>query len=392
MIHADISHLIVNGVEAFLVTVLGEYKDAEKRFDDICKQISRLITPPLDFMFQSGLRDKLLFEDDNYTYSKRYFWALQTLGIMIDSMTAMVDAYEDHFTDDVWEGRHRTLWPLLDPDSLRNKYYRKKMSTVRDKFELQVSRIRKLIKEYDNKRTEINRLRDQLFSGTSVMEARKSVQQAEITVQQGHNIKLLTLVNLFFLPLTFVTSVFGMEILPERSLSYSSTSISNADKSTDEPLWRFAAVTVAICLPCFILIGSLNSRSGMHWWQRKLSAIWQHIRRMWPYSNAENDKQPSQDQTSKFMAPTSANDYPLPSSTSTNAKMARRLRRLSSSKKGDREKATWAAREVVPLDSIAPLGTSVNNLPRQGTSRRMSEMMETLPVGQTYLLKEEMKE
>jgi hypothetical protein len=50
------------------------------------------------------------------------------------------------------------------------------------------------------------------------MEARKSVLQAEITVQQGHNIKLLTLVNLFFLPLTFVTSVFGMEILPESKL------------------------------------------------------------------------------------------------------------------------------------------------------------------------------
>lgn len=205
----------MNGVEAFLVTVLGEYKDAEKRFDDIYKQISRLITPPLAFMFQSDLRDKLLFEDDKYTYSRRYFWAFQTLGIMIDSMTAMVDAYEDTFTDEVWEGRHRTLWPLLDPDSVRNRFYKKKLFAVREKFELEVLRIKKLISEYEKRRQEISRLRDQLFSGTSVMEARKSVQQAEITVQQGHNIKLLTLVNLFFLPLTFVTSVFGMENLPE---------------------------------------------------------------------------------------------------------------------------------------------------------------------------------
>lgn len=205
----------VNGVEAFLVTVLGEYQDAEKRFDAIYNQITRLITPSQAFMFQSDIRDKLLFEDDKYTYSRRYFWASQTLGIMIDSMIAMKDAYEDNFTDEVWEGRHRTLWPLVDPDSVRNKYYRKKLSAVRDRFKLQLSRIDKLIKECEKRRYEIERLREQLFSGTSVMEARKSVQQAEITVQQGHNIKLLTLVNLFFLPLTFVTSVFGMENLPD---------------------------------------------------------------------------------------------------------------------------------------------------------------------------------
>lgn len=34
----------------------------------------------------------------------------------------------------------------------------------------------------------------QLFSGTSVLESRRSVREAQITVQQGHNIKLLTLV------------------------------------------------------------------------------------------------------------------------------------------------------------------------------------------------------
>lgn len=65
----------------------------------------------------------------------------------------------------------------------------------------------------------------QLFSGTSVLESRRSVREAQITVQQGHNIRLLTLVccpafgykfvkaltfckkvTIFFLPLTFVTS------------------------------------------------------------------------------------------------------------------------------------------------------------------------------------------
>lgn len=38
-------------------------------------------------------------------------------------------------------------------------------------------------------------LPSQLFSGTSVLESRRSVREAQITVQQGHNIKLLTLVR-----------------------------------------------------------------------------------------------------------------------------------------------------------------------------------------------------
>ncbi|EGP86617.1 uncharacterized protein MYCGRDRAFT_73517, partial [Zymoseptoria tritici IPO323] len=165
-VHGSNQHY-VNGVETFLVTVLAEYKDAEKRFDDIYKQIARLVTPPLAFMFESDIRDKLLFEDDKYTYSRRYFWAFQTLGIMIDSMNAMVDAYEDNFTDEVWEGQHRTLWPLLEQESARNKYYKKKLAVVRMKFTRQVSRINKLIAEYQKRREEISRLRDQLFSGTS---------------------------------------------------------------------------------------------------------------------------------------------------------------------------------------------------------------------------------
>lgn len=45
------------------------------------------------------------------------------------------------------------------------------------------------------------------MTGTSIKESRT-------TIQQGHNIKLLTLVSIFFLPLTFVTSVFGMTQMP----------------------------------------------------------------------------------------------------------------------------------------------------------------------------------
>ncbi|KAL9093891.1 MAG: hypothetical protein Q9165_003814 [Trypethelium subeluteriae] len=242
----------VNGPEAFMVTLLGEYRDAQRRFDDLYRRITKLITPSLNFMFDASLRDALLFEDRNFTFSRRYFWAFQTLGIINDSIKAMIDAYEDAFPASVWDGTHKTLWPLLEPDSPRSAFYRKKMASLKQQFEVEIANLRTLIEENNERRAEIRSLRDQLFSGTSVLESRKSVEQTEITVQQGHNIKLLTLVSIFFLPLTFVTSVFGMTNMPEGA-----------------HFWMFGVVTATVCIPFFVLIGSLNTTRGMRFWREK---------------------------------------------------------------------------------------------------------------------------
>ena len=146
-------------------------------------------------MFNGKLRDKLLFEDKDFTYSRRYFWAYQTLGIMMSCIKAMVDAYEDTFTEEVWEGKHKSLWPMVDEESSRNKYWRKKMAHLRTDFEKEIKNLKKLEEEIDERRKEIRLLRDQLFSGTSVLESRKSVELSAVTILQGHNIKLLTLVS-----------------------------------------------------------------------------------------------------------------------------------------------------------------------------------------------------
>lgn len=207
-VHDSTKHY-VNGPEAFMYTLLGEYRDAQRRFEDICKRIIKLTTPPLDFMFNAQIRDALLFEDGEFTYSRRYFWAFQTLGIMNDSIKAMVDAYRDTFTEEVWQGRHKTLWPLLDEHSPRNVYYKRQMAKVRQLFDVEIRNLERMVEENNRQRGIIQSLRDQLFSGTSVLESRKSVEGTLITVQQGHNIKILTLVSMVFLPLTFVTGVFG---------------------------------------------------------------------------------------------------------------------------------------------------------------------------------------
>ncbi|KAF2091613.1 hypothetical protein K490DRAFT_31641 [Saccharata proteae CBS 121410] len=246
----------VNGPEAFLCTVLTEFRDAQSRYEEIERQVTKLVTPPLDFLFDNEQRDRRLFEDDNFTYTRGYFWAAQTLSTVNDSIKAMIDAYEHTFTDDVWEGRHKTLWPLLDPEHPRNDHYRRKLFSLRRDFEREIKKLRQQIKENNDRRHEIASLRDQLFSGTSVLESRKSVELSEMTILQGHNIKLLTLVNIFFLPLTFVTSVFGMTNMP-----------------TDRHYWPFAIVMVTVCIPFFLLVGSLNTTKGYEFWKAQVLKV-----------------------------------------------------------------------------------------------------------------------
>lgn len=109
----DSGNRYLNGPEAFLHALLTEYRDARKRYEEIYKRITHLITPPLGFLFDAVLRDQRLFEDKTFTWTRRYFYAHQTLGNVNDSIKSMIDSFEDTFTEEVWEGKDKTLWPLF---------------------------------------------------------------------------------------------------------------------------------------------------------------------------------------------------------------------------------------------------------------------------------------
>lgn len=136
------------------------------------------------------------------------------------------------------------------------------MAGLRKDVEHEIRGLEEIDHLNDGKIKEIKGLRDNLFSGTSVLESRKSVQQQAITVQQGRNIKLLTLVTIFFLPLTFVTPLFGMtNMKPTASFR------------------TFGIVLVVICVPTYIVIGSLNTEGALHFWSQQ--AQWLHYRALY---------------------------------------------------------------------------------------------------------------
>ncbi|ORY08073.1 hypothetical protein BCR34DRAFT_570193 [Clohesyomyces aquaticus] len=190
-------HRYLNGPEAFLHALLTEYKDAIKRYEKIYDRITKLVTPSLDFLFSSELRDKRLFEGKDFAWTRRYFWAHQAFGNVNDSIRIMVDMFEDTFTEDVWEGKNKTLWPLLEEESNRNEHWLRRLRVLRLQFEREIKELRLLIRQNNDRRREIDALQNHLFSGTSIQESRKSVELSDITVNQGYNIKYVVCASPF---------------------------------------------------------------------------------------------------------------------------------------------------------------------------------------------------
>lgn len=115
-----------------------------------------------------------------------------------DSIRSMINAYTGTFSDRFWLGKDPNLWPHPDPDSPEGRNYLRQLGRVRHGLELSIEDLRALIKSNDQLRQQIESLREQLYSGSSVKENR-------LAIEQGENIKILTGVSMLFLPLSFVT-------------------------------------------------------------------------------------------------------------------------------------------------------------------------------------------
>lgn len=160
------------------------------------------------FVFDLKLRDKLLFEDADFTFSRRYFWAYNTLDTVNDSIRSMIGAYHDTFNHDFWLGKHPALWPHQEPESEEGRNYLDQLGHLRHELEWCMIGLKALMKSNEQLREKIESFREQLYSGSSVKNNRTAI-------EQGENIKILTGVSMLFLPLTFVTvSGLSAQLLP----------------------------------------------------------------------------------------------------------------------------------------------------------------------------------
>lgn len=152
--HKPTNHY-VNGPEAFLYTVEAEFNDARKRLKEVYNRVGELVEPPPNFIFNSKVREALLFEDDKFTYSKKYFWAYQTLSIINQDITEMIESYRDTFRDSVWEGSNMIIWPGQASISSRYQQWRKRMAKLRTAMDDEVEKL-EYIKTLNSKKMQVS--------------------------------------------------------------------------------------------------------------------------------------------------------------------------------------------------------------------------------------------
>ena len=170
---------------------------------------------------------------------------MQILETIKEKILAFVDGYRETFTKDVWTRSHPLIWPRLMAYSTRQTPCRKIISDVRNDLEQEIERLERFVSVVNPRHGIVKSLRNEIFGGTSTLESRRAIAQQYYHVCQSHKIKILTLVASIYRPLFFVASVFIMTNIP----------------STNSFV-PFGVTLLGVCLPTYMLIGSLNSHQG----------------------------------------------------------------------------------------------------------------------------------
>ena len=155
----------------------------------------------MNLVFDSKLRDKLLFENSNYTLSRRYFWAYQVLKLMDKEIEDMITAYAQSLTDAVWKGEHKYIWPGVAEMGPKFRAWRQRMLSIRNDFEFEITQLQTLRHSNGRLQDSIDALRNQLFTGLAL-------EESKLSVRDGNSIMVFTIVTIIFLPLSFFASVY----------------------------------------------------------------------------------------------------------------------------------------------------------------------------------------
>ncbi|KAI3316632.1 hypothetical protein HD806DRAFT_517165 [Xylariaceae sp. AK1471] len=155
------------------------------------------LTNRTDALRQPDRLHEILFDDDSFSTSKRYFWIINLvhdidslLGDNIEKWTL----YEKTAVAPFLQIKPLEDWQEKAMDALEK--YRKEASEACEE-------LKQLRQSFQVKLERVTVMRDGLFNASAVMETRAST-------QLGENIRLLTFVNIFFLPLGLGTSLWSI--------------------------------------------------------------------------------------------------------------------------------------------------------------------------------------
>ncbi|KAL8708313.1 MAG: hypothetical protein Q9220_006788 [cf. Caloplaca sp. 1 TL-2023] len=184
--------------------------------------------------FNNEARQDILFEDRNFTNSKRYFWALQSLRLFAEHIE-VTSRVLDGIVYTAREMNPSSFEGYEEKDRLV-KEYRENFGKLRDRIE--------------RKRQAVQSLSDGLFSASSVAEGR-------LASEQNGNIRLLTMVTIAYLPLSLATSIYSMDALPRTA-----------------GLVSYVVVTIIMCVITYVAVLEIRRlKNGVAWVRKRVKEM-----------------------------------------------------------------------------------------------------------------------
>ncbi|KAL9116881.1 MAG: hypothetical protein Q9187_006590, partial [Circinaria calcarea] len=172
-----------------LRTAAAEWQQMASYFDTLVGE--NLLNQAESTLLSPEKHDLLLFEDESFSRSRKYFWIVEAVTTFIDKISDSIHAWERYRAQEVdpylrlsgWKGHGKLLGGVETADSEVAK-----LKAVQHQLEKHLERTKLL--------------RDGLFNASAVIESRAAS-------ELGRNVKLLTYVSIFYLPLSFCASLWS---------------------------------------------------------------------------------------------------------------------------------------------------------------------------------------
>ncbi|OJD16757.1 hypothetical protein AJ78_03095 [Emergomyces pasteurianus Ep9510] len=177
---------------------------ARSKWGNAIDSLDAEMKAPSDVVFMED-RSDLMADDPQFSLSKTYFWALQTYKLFERTLEQTIATWETFKVDSL---------PKIQDGRISPENWDASVSSIDQAVELlkpKIDRIKRGIQD-------VRDLREGLQSTAAVFDSRTAV-------RQGENIRLLTYITLLFLPLSFGTGIFSMQIIEPSSRTISAFAI-----------------------------------------------------------------------------------------------------------------------------------------------------------------------
>ncbi|KAI1418563.1 hypothetical protein F5Y13DRAFT_2710 [Hypoxylon sp. FL1857] len=204
-------------------------------------EVDNLLGVKIDDLLDPKQDSGSMMFDSTFERSRLYFTVLQTLRIMsewIQESERELQQLRKDFGISVQPNaaRRGSISPGLD-DAPSNTFIKEIDEAWEELMSIHTSTSKCLLDRIEKKEAEIKSFRDGLFSATSVREASRA------TVLNQY-ILVFTIVTIFYLPLNYVSSLFGMDIFPYSNIGQSQSSFVITTVMIAFGTWAVSAVVL----------------------------------------------------------------------------------------------------------------------------------------------------